>query len=98
MYHLWRGEKDVPPESVDGLTAYEDIPGFCKAASLEEIRKHGHVLTPGRYVGAEAAEQDDEPFADKMARLVADLRAQQEEAARLDAAIAANLRELGYGE
>ena len=97
MYHLWRGETDVPPEAVDGRTAYEDIPGFCKAASLEEIRKHGHVLTPGRYVGAEAAEEDDEPFADKMARLVADLRAQQAEAARLDAAIAANLRELGYG-
>ena len=55
------------------------------------------MLTPGRYVGAEAAEEDDEPFADKMARLVADLRAQQAEAARLDAAIAANLRELGYG-
>jgi type I restriction enzyme M protein len=97
MYHLWRGETDVPPEVVDGRTAYEDIPGFCKAASLEEIRKHGHVLTPGRYVGAEAAEEDAEPFADKMARLVADLRAQQAEAARLDAAIDANLRELGYG-
>jgi type I restriction enzyme M protein len=96
MYHLWRGEKDVPPEAVDGLTAYADIPGFCKAAKREEIEKHGFVLTPGRYVGAvEAA--DEEPFEAKMARLVADLRAQQAEAARLDAAIAANLRELGYG-
>ncbi|MDQ3952940.1 MAG: SAM-dependent methyltransferase, partial [Actinomycetota bacterium] len=53
MYHLWRGETHVPPEAVDGLTAYEDTPGFCKAASLDDIRKHGHVLTPGRYVGAE---------------------------------------------
>ncbi|MFZ1415063.1 MAG: class I SAM-dependent DNA methyltransferase [Defluviicoccus sp.] len=96
-YHLWRGETGVPPQAVDGRTAYEDIPGFCKAATLEEIAKHGHVLTPGRYVGAEAAEQDGEPFAEKMARLVADLRAQQTEAARLDAAIAANLRELGFG-
>ena len=87
----------MPPEAVDGRTAYEDIPGFCKATSLEEIRKHGHVLTPGRYVGAEAAEDDDEPLADKMARLVAELRAQHAEAAKLDAAIAANLRELGYG-
>ena len=95
-YHLWRGETDVPVEAVGGGTAYEDIPGFCKAASLEEIRKHGHMLTPGRYVRAEAAEEDDEPFADKMHRLVGDLRAQQEEASRLDAAIAANLRELGY--
>jgi len=97
MYHLWRGEADVPAEAVDGRTAYDDIPGFCKAASLEEIRKHGHVLTPGRYVGAEAAAEDDELFTDKMARLFADLRAQQDEAAKLDAAIAANLRELGYG-
>ncbi len=96
-YHLWRGETRVPPQAVDGRTTYEDIPGFCKAATLEQIAKHGHVLTPGRYVGAEAAEDDGEPFAEKMARLVADLRAQQTEAARLDAAIAANLRELGFG-
>jgi type I restriction enzyme M protein len=97
MYHLWRGETDVPPEAVDGRTEYEDIPGFSKAASIEEIRKHGHVLTPGRYVGAEKADEDDEPFADRMARLVAELHAQQAEGAKLDAAIAANLRELGYG-
>jgi type I restriction enzyme M protein len=64
---------------------------------LDEIRQHGHVLTPGRYVGAEAAEDDGEPFADKMARLSAQWREQQQEAARLDAAIEANLRELGYG-
>lgn len=76
---------------------YQDIPGFCKSAALEEIRKHGHVLTPGRYVGAEAQEDDGEPFEEKMRRLVAQLREQQGEAARLDAAIAANLKELGYG-
>jgi type I restriction enzyme M protein len=97
MYHLWRGEKDVPPETVDGRTEYQDVPGFCKAASLEEIRKHGHVLTPGRYVGAAAAEEDDEPFEEKMSRLMKELRAQQVEAVKLDAAIAANLKELGYG-
>lgn len=97
MYHLWRGEKDVPAETVDGLTAYEDIPGFCKAAKREEIEKHGFVLTPGRYVGAAEAEEDEELFEAKMARLVAELRAQQAEAAKLDAAIAASLRELGYG-
>jgi type I restriction enzyme M protein len=96
-YHLWRGEQDVPPEVVEGRTAYEDVPGFCKSATLEEIRAHGHVLTPGRYVGVAATEEDDEPFEEKMARLVAELRAQQEEAARLDAQIAANLKELGYG-
>jgi type I restriction enzyme M protein len=75
---------------------YVDIPGFCKAAKLDDIRKHGHVLTPGRYVGAEAAEDDGEPFEEKMKRLTATLREQQAEAANLDAAIAANLKELGY--
>ena len=76
---------------------YADIPGFCKSATLDEIRKHGHVLTPGRYVGAEAQEDDGEPFEEKMKRLTATLREQQAEAAKLDAAIAANLKELGYG-
>jgi len=56
------------------------------------------VLTPGRYVGAEAAEDDREPFEEKMRRLTATLREQQAEAARLDAAIAQNLKELGYAE
>jgi hypothetical protein len=62
-----------------------------------EIRTHGHVLTPGRYVGAEAVAHDGEPFEEKMKRLTATLREQQAEAAKLDAAIAANLKELGYG-
>ena len=89
-YHEWRGDKNAGE--------YVDVPGFCKAAKLDDIRKHGHVLTPGRYVGAAAAEEDDEPFDEKMARLAKMLREQREEAAKLDAAIAANLRELGYGE
>jgi type I restriction enzyme M protein len=88
-YHAWRGEKDT------GNSA--DVPGFCKSATLEKIRKHSHVLTPGRYVGAEAQEDDGEPFAEKMQRLVAQLREQQAEARRLAAAIEANLKELGYG-
>ena len=65
---------------------------------VHENRKHGHVLTPGRYVGAEAAEDDGEAFEKKMKRLVETLRQQQAEAAKLDAAIAANLKELGYGD
>jgi type I restriction enzyme M protein len=88
-YHAWRGEKEAGK--------YADVPGFCKSATLEEVRKHGHVLTPGRYVGAEAQEDDGEPFDEKMKRLVATLREQQTEAAKLDAAMAANLKELGYG-
>jgi len=85
-YHAWRGEGG----------AYEDVPGFCKSATLGDIRKHGHVLTPGRYVGAPDADDDAEPFADKMKRLVAELGEQRAEAARLDAAIARNLAELGW--
>jgi len=88
-YHAWRGE------AVAG--AYADVPGFCKSVPLDEIRTHGHVLTPGRYVGAEAAEDDGEPFDEKMKRLAATLRQQQAEAAKLDAAIVRNLKELGYG-
>jgi type I restriction enzyme M protein len=88
-YHTWRGDKDAGD--------YTDVPGFCKRATLEDIRKHSHVLTPGRYVGAEAAEDDAEPFEEKMKRLTATLREQQAEAAKLDASIAANLKELGYG-
>ena len=81
----------------EGVAVYRDIPGFCKSATLDDIRKHGHVLTPGRYVGAEAVEDDGELFEEKMKRLTATLRQQQAEAAKLDAAIAANLKELGYG-
>jgi type I restriction enzyme M protein len=88
-YHAWRGD--------EGAGSYAEIPGFCASAKLDDIRKHGHVLTPGRYVGAAASEEDSEPFAEKMTRLVATLRTQQAEAAKLDDAIAANLRELGYG-
>ncbi len=61
------------------------------------MRKHGHVLTPGRYVGAEVVEDDGEPFAEKMTRLAATLRAQQAEVRKLDAEIEAILRELGLG-
>jgi type I restriction enzyme M protein len=85
-YHAWRGEADAGD--------YSDIAGFCKSATLDEIRKHGHVLTPGRYVGAQEIEDDGEPFAQKMARLVAQWREQQQEAARLDALIEANLKGL----
>lgn len=86
-YHAWRGEGGE----------YADVPGFCKSAAIEEVRQHGHVLTPGRYVGASDSEEDAEPFEEKMKRLVAEFKEQRTEATRLDAAIAANLKVLGYG-
>ncbi|HVT14971.1 MAG TPA: class I SAM-dependent DNA methyltransferase [Thermoanaerobaculia bacterium] len=89
-YHAWRGDA--------GAWEYEDdVPGFCKAAKLEDICKHGYVLTPGRYVGAQAAEDDGEPFEEKMRRLTATLRQEMQEAAMIDAKIDENLKELGYG-
>ena len=87
-YHAWRGEDDSAENS--------DVPGFCKSASLEDVRGHGHVLTPGRYVGAAPQEDDGEPFEEKMARLSAQWREQQAEAQRLDAAIEENLKSLGF--
>ena len=87
-YHAWRGEKEAGK--------YADNPGFCKSANLEEIRKHGHILTPGRYVGAAEVEDDGEAFEEKMQCLSAQWREQQQEAAKLDAVIEVNLRELGF--
>lgn len=84
-YHAWR----------EG-SGYEDVAGFCKAASLDEIRGHGYVLTPGRYVGAAAAEEDDVPFEERMAELTAKLAEQFKESSKLEVAIRENLRGLGY--
>lgn len=85
-FHAWkRGE------------GYADEPGFCKAAKLDDIRKHDYVLTPGRYVGAAAQGADGEPFEEKMARLTAQLDAQFGESARLEKVIRENLARLGYG-
>ncbi|MZR14328.1 N-6 DNA methylase [Maritimibacter sp. DP07] len=85
-YHAWRGEPDAG--------AYADEPGFCKAASMEEIAKHNYVLTPGRYVGAGATEDDDEPFGEKFDRLTAELRAQFAEGRRLEQKISTQLEKL----
>ena len=99
-YHVWRNRVPSPSKEEEqgegGSDEYADIPGFCKSAALDEVRKHGHVLTPGRYVGMEAQVNDGEPFEDKMKRLAAQWRKQQAEAAKLDAAIEANLKALGF--
>ena len=104
-YHLWRASRPPSPSMAPGglqagegkgECAYQDILGFCKSATLNDIRGHGYVLTPGRYVGAEAVEDDGEPFGEKMQRLVTQLHEQMAEGRTLDVAIAANLKELGY--
>jgi type I restriction enzyme M protein len=78
-YHAWRGES--------GAGKYEDVPGFCKGATSNEIANQGYILTPGRYVGAEGIEDDAEPFEDKIKRLNAKLEAQFAESAKLERAI-----------
>jgi len=109
-YHAWSGDTPVPMSAkhekhLGGGTAdgdksvpapYKDIPGFCKSASLEEIRSHDYILTPGRYVGSELAEDDDEEFAEKMARLTKELGEQFEESSRLESEIKQNLANLGF--
>ena len=84
----WRGES--------GSAAYEDVPGFCRSVNLAEIAQHGHVLTPGRYVGAEEVEDDDEAFVEKMQKLTEKLGEQMAKGAELDALIRQKLGGLGY--
>ena len=96
-YHAWRGDAAAISNLKSEISNYQDIPGFCKSATTAEIAAHGHVLTPGRYVGAEEVEDDGDPFEEKMPRLVAELHAQFAESAKLEQAIKANLKGLGYG-
>ncbi|EHK7585765.1 type I restriction-modification system subunit M [Vibrio parahaemolyticus] len=90
LYHAWKTGEDV-----NGVT-YEDQAGFCKSATLEEIRKHDFVLTPGRYVGAAEELDDGVPFGEKMAALTTKLSEQFAESATLEAEIKKNLAGLGY--
>ena len=104
-YHAWRSHPHptsghplpVGEGRGEGNPGYADVAGFCKSATTAEIAAHGHVLTPGRYVGAEEVADDGDPFEEKMPRLVAELHAQFAESAKLEQAIEANLRGLGYG-
>jgi type I restriction enzyme M protein len=84
----WRGEPDA--------SEYQDQPGYCRSVNLAEIAEHGHVLTPGRYVGAEAVEDDDEAFVDKMQKLTEKLGEQMAKGAELDGLIRKKLGGLGY--
>ncbi|MGF7186458.1 type I restriction enzyme M protein [Desulfitispora alkaliphila] len=87
-YHAWRGQQDVG--------TYEDIDGFCKAAKLEEVQEHEYILTPGRYVGLEAAEEDGEPFEEKMQRLTDELAEQFAKSNELEQKIRKNLGGIGF--
>ena len=108
-YHAWRGNavsrggaEHAEKDQDSGLSAfatpreYSDVAGFCKSATTAEIAAHGHVLTPGRYVGAEEVEDDGDPFEEKMPRLVAELHAQFAKSAKLVKLIRKNLKGLGY--
>ena len=88
-YHSWKGTDQED---------YADVPGFCKSVKLEEVRAQEHVLTPGRYVGVAAQEDNGEPFEETMARLTADWHVQQTKARQLDTAINENLSLLGFGK
>ncbi len=89
IYHAWRGQSEAGTNG--------NIPGFCKAASLEEIRSHGHVLTPGRYVGAADVENDEVAFEERFATLKADLERHFAESFRLQEKITVGLRGFGNG-
>lgn len=85
-YHCWKA-KDC---------AYEDVKGFCKAAKMTEVEKNGFVLTPGRYVGTDVVEEDDEVFEEKMQRLTKELGEQFKESKVLEEKIRENLKGIGY--
>ena len=87
-YHAWRGEKEAGK--------YEDVSGFCKSTTLDEMKQQGNVLTPGRFVGAEDVEEDGEPFEEKLRRLTAKLEEQFTEGSQLERSIRDNLKGLGY--
>ena len=86
-YHNWRNHEDGE---------YVDIRGFCKSATLEEIARNDYALTPGRYVGVERSEEDDQSFEDGMTGLINQWKAQQEKITKLDTTIAASLQTLGF--
>lgn len=85
-YHAWRGEGGV----------YEDIPGFCKAVPMDEVRANDYVLMPGRYVGVEEVEDDGIPFEEKMTALTAQLAEQFAKGNELQERIRENLKRIGY--
>lgn len=96
-FHNWQiNEPVIASKVMQSPDEYVDVPGFCKSAQLDELKKHDYVLTPGRYVGAAVEEDDGEPFAEKMTRLTAQLKTQFEKSDKLEGEIKKNLAGLGY--
>ena len=87
-YHNWRGK--------EWQSTYKDVPGFCKSANIQEIRKNNYILTPGRYIDFKEAEEDGQAFDEKMKHLTITLKEQMQKAAELDKAITDNLKKIGY--
>ena len=87
-YHHWRGK--------GWQEKYKNIPGFCKSANIQEIRKNNHILTPGRYIDFKEAEEDGEVFDDKMKQLTITLKEQMQKAVSLDNEIKKNLKKIGF--
>jgi type I restriction enzyme M protein len=90
-YHAWRGGDDPFSNPHSAIHQYENIPGFCNSATVDDIRVQGHVLTPGRYVGTEEVEDTGEPFNQTMQRLTATLKEQFAESSKLEKTIRNNL-------
>ncbi|WP_297505373.1 N-6 DNA methylase, partial [Ferrovum sp.] len=88
-YHNWR-------ETQWSENGYEDVPGFCKSVTLDEIKQHGFALTPGRYVGATDVEDDDEAFEEQMTKLTTGLSALFSRGAELEAEVRTQLGRVGY--
>lgn len=86
-YHNWRHDEN-----------YEDVQGFCKSATIEEVEEQDYILTPGRYVGIEEQEDDGEPFEEKMTRLTTELYGLFEESHKLEDEICKKLTAIGYGK
>jgi type I restriction enzyme M protein len=99
-YHAWKHNSSSPSgrSGDEGQSSYENIPGYCYSAALEDIRKHDYVLTPGRYVGAAPLEDDGIPFETKMTEMSQMLYGQMTESSKLDEVIRLNLKGLGYGK
>jgi type I restriction enzyme M protein len=94
-YHVWRGEELVSEK--EQSKPYQDIAGYCKSATVADMKANDYVLTPGRYVGAAEIEDDGIPFETKMTELSQTLYSQMNQAEELDKAIRKNLEALGYG-